>query len=1134
MKTPKRFLPALCAAASAWIASFPLAHHGRAAETTLMLEAEDFQLTANWIVESDSGCSGGKMLKAAGSDTDALTLIDLPVADKYHLWTRSRDYATKNPGSRRYLLVIDNQPVDKESGAHGAEGWKWEEVGTRDLGSGGHVIGLRDTRKYFGRCDAILFTTDGLDPNTQPIKALARYRIKPKQISLDGLEQSFPAMPKLQKAPPARVAQIRNGLVRITFSEGRDSTGRPLIVRDTEIRSDGSWAKIPTLNQESLFLLYSARNNVNTSNYFPFWRNQIRSRLEIGGKSYDIAPPGCDPFLAGDIALLIPRTAKVIDGSTVDVGCDSASGQTATVRWQLRPRSYEVKVNVTFEAARDGFYSVGFCAFKPWSDPKIAFNLLSPLYQFQRRPAQPVMVTSSVTPQPYALVQTAIDGKPYCFSVVADPRCLPFRWPLPANAPYGFSLLNATGGIQPSIFSPVLGLDGSNLAKGAKKTVSWFLLATPGDWKKSFSYVSDHIFGVTDYRKPYKTSLTDAALNIIDLLKDGINCGWDARLKGFYNIESPNTASQASPLAVIEAAVLTRDEELYKDRALPTIAYTLSRPGAHFAVDPPAIVPSYVTSEQTRITVPSRFFGTSYWQGVDQLLARKNPWIADMALDHGEPRHSAAYSACPLWSDLLGAYRLKPDPVLLDRIQRECDHFLTTNVYGRHAGELGTIPFYNISFYPYWWDLPDLYELTGDKKYLDAAQECAFLTMAGQWSHPKIPAGNITIHPGNQFRGVGHEWWKGEVKFELGYPLAPGAIREKQVPVWLVAQQGLGFEQPVTYYGGGNAEMGNILMSAWTPSLLRMYQLTGNDIYRTYARNAIIARFGNYPGYYLRGFTDIEIDPQFPLKGPDVTSIYYHHIPAHLAFTLDYLVTDAEARSGGKIEFPWARQEGYAWFDSRVYGGAPGRVYDDKEMRLWLDRTAFQVKSPEVNYLAARSDKRFDLILMNDSAEKITARIFLDTQKIGIATDEPWRVIAKGVPHEEGGPFRGAPSISPHGLIVLSFPVKGKQSPVIPVLNTAPIEQSLPGEWGAMHAFRIRSPFADDSLYVVLTGRPKVGSSARLRIEGDDTMREATNYPYEFIVHPWQMERDMTFTLALKNADGTESQSSAVTLKGTR
>ena len=50
-------------------------------------------------------------------------------------------------------------------------------------------------------------------------------------------------------------------------------------------------------------------------------------------------------------------------------------------------------------------------------------------------------------------------------------------------------------------------------------------------------YISDQVYKVKDYRKQKEVSLTEAMFNILDLMRNEEYGGWDAHLKGFYDIE---------------------------------------------------------------------------------------------------------------------------------------------------------------------------------------------------------------------------------------------------------------------------------------------------------------------------------------------------------------------------------------------------------------------------------------------------------------------------------------------------------------------------------------------------------------------------------------------------------------------
>jgi hypothetical protein len=326
--------------------------------------------------------------------------------------------------------------------------------------------------------------------------------------------------------------------------------------------------------------------------------------------------------------------------------------------------------------------------------------------------------------------------------------------------------------------------------------------------------------------------------------------------------------------------------------------------------------------------------------------------------------------------------------------------------------------------------------------------------------------------------------------------------------------------------------MRNIMMSAWAPNLLRLYRYTGRDIFRTYARNSIISRFGNYPGYYITGYTDTELSPEYPYKGPDVTSIYYHHIPVHLAFTLDFLLTEAETRSGGKISFPWVKQQGYVWFTNRVYGENPGTVFGDKTARPWLNNKLASVKTPAINFFLARGDDRVWLVLMNEADTVTTAPVTLDKAGLGLTGSDYTLFSADGkaTPAKLGANLNVP--VPAKGLVALSLPAKMQPATAVTPLQGGRVSQKLAGEWGTLEAFRIRSPFGKDSLYAVLTGRPADGAMATLQIEGQ-TPLECKTYPYEFSVYPVAMNRDLKFTVQIRNADGTATTSQPLELKGT-
>jgi hypothetical protein len=559
----------------------------------------------------------------------------------------------------------------------------------------------------------------------------------------------------------------------------------------------------------------------------------------------------------------------------------------------------------------------------------------------------------------------------------------------------------------------------------------------------------------------------------------------------------------------------------------------ISRPNVHFA-DRPIPDSGYLHESSTKLTVPSSAYDSANWQGLNYLLGDVNGWISDMVRKPGGGTSVNSSTQIPHWSQLMALYREQPSPALLTQIESEADIWIEQQVATPKENDVGDT-FYNGPFYPYWWDLPDLYELTHERRYLDAARIGAFGTIAGLWAEPAPPNTDVPVNDDGEFNCVTWILSKGDRKYRLGFPRRPGDTPVRTQPAWLVADVGLGLEGLGTYVDGGGdgIKYEHILTSAWAPNLMRMYELTGDDIYRIYARNSIISRFANYPGYYHCGYTDVQLSADYPYKGPDVGSIYYHHIPVQLGFSLDFLVEEARSRSHGKIAFPWTKQQGYVWFTYRVYGQQAGTVFGD-DAGLWLDRKLAHVDSPALNYLTARSKNRFWMILMNEADSPQSAAVYVDAAALRIDLTKPYQVVEdSGQVLAKDATSTPIVTVPAKGLIAIAFAAESVDStPPPPKLTRAHVTEPAGASWGDVHAYRIRAPFGKDALYVILTGRPAAGAAATLNMRGapPQTVRQ---YPYEFTVYPWPMDKNIRFTLTLADVNTTARRTSPLSLPGT-
>jgi hypothetical protein len=1077
------------------------------AQQSYLVETEDFQFKGGWVVEHiGKAVSGERILRVmAGGKSkaaDALTVINIKQAGNYAVWTRSADYPADRPGTRLCRLQVNDQ-VMEEAGKHGKDGYYWERVGEVELPSGEAVVKLVDSKGNFARCDVILFTQADVDPNTQSLTTLAANKTKPVPQKATAVQ--YPVLAPAVSIDPAAaaIATISNNNIRLRFVPVKG--GEKRLAVKTEIKQKGRWLSMDPLQEDhKVYIIQSPNPQPGFGNFFLSWNGSNGfTHFTHQGKEYRLLEPdnAMNPFMAGTLKQAIPVAAKQVNNNTIEVEYAVEGAQIVKGIWRLAPNNRHIGITLQFTPAQNGYYSLGVAAFQASVRDSVTNIQLPPMFQYQRLSPQPVLLPSGMMPQPVAIVETKTPQGLWTSFASGTAHTFPLEWGSAYSSPMGFAVKNELNQVQPVAFAPVLGLDGSKLEAGATLQKEFVIGATAGNWNDALEYISDSIYAVKDYRSQKGTSLTEATFNMVDLIKNDSAAGWNAQLKGFYDIEANPavvpTVVQSSPLTLVSAAVLSRDEDFYIKRALPTIEYTLSRSGFRWAK---AVSGTTFNSDSKslRFSPFNSQFTTNYFEGLYQLLGEANPWLEEIALPNGAIRNAKGYSVeVPDYTQLLAAWRLTKEDKWLNAAKESANAYIKAQVYGKLTKPLSRMPFYNAAFYAYWWDLLDLYDETKEPFWLKAAEISAFQTLAGIRSFPLVKDTLQTIHPHGQFEGNTTMWWKGNKKYRLGFPRTPGDAPEKQVQEGEVSPVGLGFEQPFTYFDAGKT-VRPVFMSSWAPHLLRLFSHTHRTIFNTYARNAVIGRFTNYPGYYASGFTDITMQPDFPYKGPDVSSIYYHHIPPHLAFTVDYVITEAIQRSNGKVFFPYGKQDGFVWFNNRIFGGAKGTVYDDANVQLWMKNGLVAINTPQVNYVTAISDDRFWILLTNESAAAQQAGIQLGAE---VPVNDKITLTLQG----SSGKKKTVPvnnrivtvSLEPKGFAALSFPLNKKtvEASITPVENGMKVVD-LGAPWGKCYVFRIRSPFGWDSIYGFLESSPL--PDAGITVSCADKTVTQNEYPYEW------------------------------------
>ncbi len=1145
------WLPALIAATFAALAEPVLAQDTAPAAKPVIVavEAEQFQCTGDWtVLATDKPPSSDKHVLFAGDKgavLPAVTAVRIPQAGRYWLWVRSLDFPSNQPGTRTFTVSVDGRRSEMVFGKSGKDDWTWEPGGAYELAAGPVLVGIHDVSGFYGRADAVLLTDDANLVPTGPLGRAPLPRNEPWPLPLS-IETDPLRGQAVTVRDGAATVVLENESLRVEFiaatREGVDT-----VCPRVSVKKDGAWVDAgadPSAETYGVITGTSA-TAMRYDGYYPAWEGKPRTPITVqaGNASMEtlIATPEA-MWNGGNACRCLPRAA-VAEAGCVRLEFHPCPAGTLAAVWELRPGDRNVRVQLAFTPVADGNYSLGYRLFfrKPLAD--VQELLLPMMWHRNRVPSRPYTLLNVFTPTPLSLAQATGTAGTVAWTLAGDPAEVPFEWPGRDNARFGLMIRDGEGLVQPAVYGPVLGTPQSVAAAGATLHFTFRVLVQPGDWYSGFRTVADQVFNLRDYRKQVGVSLTDAVLNMIDLVLDDEHGGWWERGKGFYQIETKNGVTQASPLTTVSLYRLTGDPEMLRRRTLPTLEFMLSRSGAHFSPIPDD-TGGYPASTMDG---PVKLYGTTTFGGCWEAVHHRTPAFRAIAIPDTGVRVSAGYSHTEEFEEWLALYRLTGDPDALKQACDLADKYVETKIRIPPKSELSPMPFFNLSFVPDWEGLLYLYEASGERRFLDAAVFGAHQMMTGVWSQPIVPDGTTVLHPGGQYAGCvpKHKWWKGPEEYRLGFPRRPGDTPEHTAPAWLASNVGLGFEQPCTY-NAHDSDGRMIYQAAWAPRFLRLAAHTGDATFEMYARNATLGRWANYPGYYVVGFTDMPMNPDYPIKGPDVGCLYFHHILPHLAWNIDYLVSEAEARSGGRIAFPFQRQMGYAWFDSRIFGHAPGTVYNRDRAWLWLRRGLVTLDNPAVNFLPAHTADAFLLVVMNESdgAEDVGVSFSAATLGETVATAPSVRFLHGDgtehvVPMKQGTarveiPGRGL------GVLVLDgirANVPGHIQPPEPTPGPDPAEARVniqekidaraaviqldPGPWNA---------------YAWCTAMPKDAKTVVLHysIGGEWQKQEDAEYPFEFSVPVADPAVSFRFRMELTPPDGRTVTSAEAVISAMR
>ncbi|MEX2336834.1 MAG: hypothetical protein WD555_06150 [Fulvivirga sp.] len=703
---------------------------------------------------------------------------------------------------------------------------------------------------------------------------------------------------------------------------------------------------------------------------------------------------GSEAVTANFFETAVPKILTASSGKLTAEGIEwtfsehDAGKLTAT----LSLKKDEPVITFKFIPNQDAYYSIGYTGM-PEISPKKTDAIWQPyVWQEKRFPEKPFLSTEDMCGLPGTMVEK--DGVTY--GVLADPEIIPYRLPYQplGNIMFGVLVRNQEGNAQPQIFAPVFGNKDSKLQAGEEFSFRFRVFMYEGNQPDAYIYAAEEIFDFKDHRENVYTNLNRTIENMIDFQMDDVYSRWSVEMKGFdYSTDVAHTVKNVSGLHPLSAAIITDNKGIYTRRALPIIAYLMSREKYLFSVR------KNITQQQPSSRMMGPAVEVSELAALDIFYKGRSPvfsYFADSLSHTTRKLNLKKDSKGDDWPNLLSLYKMTGDEDYLTSAKQKADEYINRRIttkqtdFSESSTEMSAI--FWTDFSPLWMELLNLYEVTREQRYLDAATAGAKLYMQYTWFYPVIPDSTILINP----NGLSEFLCEEAVRDKIPPMPAP----RQEVEAWRVSQIGLTPE--ATYTSSWNPA---IFLANQAPHLLRLAHYTNDDFFRSVARSAVVGRYSNYPGYDINGeFNTVYARPDYPLRYQHEVSynqFYYNHVWPQIAMLFDYLISDVYASSDGKINFPGAFAVGYAYLKSNVYGQSAGTFYEDKDVNLWIPRQVLKIDNEQVNYVTGYGNGKFYIALLNQSDEDLEVEVAVNPDLVpvnlsGTHSARLWRDNAAG------------------------------------------------------------------------------------------------------------------------------------------
>jgi hypothetical protein len=790
--------------------------------------------------------------------------------------------------------------------------------------------------------------------------------------------------------------------------------------------------------------------------------------------------------------------------------------------WVSKKAGDQISLHFLLTVKKDGFYSVGYVG-APSFDKDMVEELWQPLIWTEKRvPQQPYMTPSYMATLPATLVNDGYNS----VGVMADPGYLPFQpLPLLENSQFGIALLNNKLKLQPQVFAPILGGFNSLMKAGTNFKFLVHCVVKPMDITKTYEHLAENTMGFRDYRTNATVSMNTTLDNLIDYSKTHYAWFIDS-LKGFaYSTDVPGAVKNVSSLNPLELSVLRDDEEMFEKRAYPLMEFMLSREKFLFTLD-----------SNQKIQSPSRklrgpIAPLSELQVLNNIFGKNNsfyPAMAQKEFGTVRVRNLDEKQKGRNWINAMFMFRMTSDSSYLKLCKVLADQYLDERVNKKmeqFGDPMVSSSFFWPTFTNNWSALLELYELTGEQRYLAAAHDGARHYTLFTWMAPRIPDSMVTVNKG----GNAPMYWylKSKGHHQMYYP-------EETVPAWRLSETGLTSESSGTSTGHRG-----IFMSNYAPWLLRIGYYTKDSFLMNVARASVVGRSESFPGYHMNtARTTAYEKADFPLhehKDQSVNSFHYNHILPMASLFVDYMVSDAFVKSNGQIDFPSEYIEGYAYLQNKFYGAGKGRFFKAAGVQLWMPSRLLNIEDIALNYISAKKNDTLFLAFMNQSPAAVTTRVTVNPALVACSQQAGLRLLShsgKILPLGDSSflltvPARGLAAVAVSGVTI---PL-GFQDRILDTTNDNRSDYAMIPE-GDSKALLFKLGSYARRLYVFLQEDDSKWKSAKLVYkigEQQPLTVQKAEYPFEFTIPVWH-NHPVRFHLELAGRDGKLVKSNEIEL----